>query len=142
MRMNSWSRVLVVLGFFSLAAQASPADPEPGTRVTVRLAESSGALPDPEKVVESLVSVGGKHQIRVQRRQTPGQGELTLDLWGGTVPREDMAQTLRETFPVLAAADIQVLPLDPKDRPSLEGEGAPDGAGRVRKVVKKIIRKE
>jgi hypothetical protein len=138
-----WSRVLVVLSFFSLAAQASP-PPEPGTRVTVKLAESSGELPDPEKMVQSLESVGGEHLVRVQRRQDAGQQLLTLDLWGGTVPQADIPQTLRDAFPVLASADIQVTPLDPKDRPKMElreprefhGE-----KGTVKRVVK-IIKTE
>ncbi|WP_224248449.1 hypothetical protein [Hyalangium gracile] len=76
MRANMWSRVLVVLSFFSLSVQASPPDAqEPGTRVIVRLAEASGELPDAEKMVESLVSVGGKHQIQVKRHVKAGQQE-------------------------------------------------------------------
>jgi len=144
MRAMMWSRVLVVLSFLSLSAQASP-PAEPGTRVTVKLAETSGQLPDPEKVVESLESVGGEHQVRVQRRQVDGQQELTVDLWGGTVPPADIPQTLRDTFPVLASADIQVTTLDPKDRPKLDGLRElrePHGEkGTVKKVVK-IIKKE
>lgn len=147
MRTNMWSRVLVVLSFFSLSVQAAPPDAhESGTRVTVKLAEASGQLPDPEKLVESLVSVGGEHQVQVKRRQTAGQQELTVDLWGGTMPQADMAQTLREAFPVLASADIQVTSLDAKDRPKFEGLGEleHDGHGEhgvVKKVVK-IIKKE
>ncbi|MFL5347126.1 MAG: hypothetical protein ACJ8AT_20265 [Hyalangium sp.] len=147
MRANMWSRVLVVLSFFSLSAQAAPpATHESGTRVTVKLAEASGQLPDPEKLVESLASVGGEHQVQVKRRQTAGQQELTVDLWGGTVPPADIPQTLREAFPVLASADIQVTSLDAKDRPKFEGMGeleqdAHGEHGVVKKVVK-IIRKE
>jgi hypothetical protein len=147
MRAKMWSRVLVVLSFFSLTAQASPpVTHEPGTRVTIRLAEASGQLPDPEKMVDSLVSVGGEHQVQVKRRQTDGQQELTVDLWGGTVPQADMPQTLRDAFPVLASADIQVTSLDAKDRPKFEGLGEleKDGHGEhgvVKKVVK-IIKKE
>jgi hypothetical protein len=142
-----WSRVLVVLSFFSLTVQASPpVTHEPGTRVTIRLAEASGQLPDPEKMVDSLVSVGGEHQVQVKRRQTDGQQELTVDLWGGTLPQADMPQTLRDAFPVLASADIQVTSLDAKDRPKFEGLGEleKDGHGEhgvVKKVVK-IIKKE
>ena len=147
MRAKMWSRVLVVLSFFSLTVQAAPpAPPEPGTRVTVKLAEASGQLPDPEKVVESLVSVGGDHQVRVKHQQTAGQQELTVDLWGGTVPAADIPQTLRAAFPALASADIQVTSLDAKDRPKFEGMGEleKDGHGEhgvVKKVVK-IIKKE
>jgi hypothetical protein len=147
MRAKMWSHVLVVLSFFSLTAQASPpVTHEPGTRVTIRLAEASGQLPDPEKMVDSLVSVGGEHQVQVKRRQTAGQQELTVDLWGGTVPQADMPQTLRDAFPALASADIQVTSLDAKDRPKFEGLGEleKDGHGEhgvVKKVVK-IIKKE
>lgn len=141
--MTMWSRVLVVLSFVSLAAQASPPE-EPGTRVSIKLAEANGQLPEPEKLVQSLESVGGQHQVRLQRRQKDGQQELTMELWGGTVPQADIPQTLRAAFPVLASADIQVSTLDPKDRPKfdpnelreLHGE-----KGTVKKVVK-IIKKE
>jgi hypothetical protein len=147
MRANMWSRILIALSFFSLSAQATPPEThEPGTRVTVKLAESSGQLPDPEKLVESLTSVGGEHQVRVKRRLTSGQQELTIDLWGGTVPQDSISQTLRESFPVLASADIQVSTLDAKDRPKFEGMGRLEHEGKgepgtVRKVVK-IIKKE
>lgn len=122
MRAMMWSRVLVVLSFFSLSAQAS-APEEPGTRVTVKLAEASGELPEAEKLVKSLEAVGGEHLVKVTRRKADGQQELTLDLWGNTVPQADIPQTLRETFPVLAPADIQVATLEAKDRPNLQGEG-------------------
>jgi hypothetical protein len=146
MRAQMWSRALVVLSFFSLSVQASPpAAEEPGTRVTIQLAVASGQLPDAEKLVESLVAAGGEHQIRVRRQQTADQQALTVDLWGASVPQADIPQTLREAFPVLASAGIEVASIDPKDRPKPEkdcdlkehhGE-----TGTVKKVVK-IIRKE
>lgn len=141
--MKMWSRVLVVLSFVSLAAQASPPQ-EPGTQVAIKLAEANGQLPEPEKLVQSLESVGGKHQVRLQRRQKDGQQELTMELWGGTVPQADIPQTLRTAFPVLAAADIQVSTLDPKDRPKLDPSELRElhgEKGTVKKVVK-IIKKE
>ncbi|AKJ06949.1 hypothetical protein ATI61_10588 [Archangium gephyra] len=148
MRANLWSRILVVLCFFSFNVQASPPSQEPGTRVAIRLPESSGELPDPEKVVESLMAAGaGERQVRVIRRNTSGQQELTLDLWGDTVPQADIPQSLRDGFPVLASADIQVSTLDPKDRPTPRGEGRlerelRDEKGTVVKKVVKIIKKE
>jgi hypothetical protein len=142
-----WSRVLVVLCFFSLSAQANPPE-EPGTRVSIKLAESTGQLPEAEKLVKSIETVGGEHLVRVQRHHDAGQQELTMDMWGGTVPQADIPQTLRDAFPVLAAADIQVSTLDPKDRPKMNpGElrklrGEKDGEpGTVKRVVK-IIKKE
>lgn len=148
MRAAPWSRVLVALGFFALTAQAAPpVTQESGTRVTVKLAETSGPLPDPEKLVESLNAVGGEHEVRVRRMKSPGQEELTVDLWGNTVPQADIPKTLRDTFPVLASADIQVSTLDAKDRPKPEGECGLEKElrggekGTVKKVVK-IIRKE
>jgi hypothetical protein len=132
MRANMWSRVLVALSFFSLTVHAAPpVTHEPGTRVTLRLAEANGQFPEPEKMVESLVAVGGEHEIRVMRRHASGQQELTLDLWGNTVPQADIPKTLRDAFPVLASADIQVSTLDPKDRPEARGGGPPgEGASR------------
>jgi hypothetical protein len=147
MRANMWSRVLVVLSFFSLSAQASPpTDGDPGTRVAIRLADASGQLPDPEKLVESLATVDGRHEVRVKRRQTEGQQELTVDIWGGTVPQADIPQTLRGAFPVLASADIQVSTLSANDRPRIDEscdgpEGGQGGPGKVKKVVK-IIKKQ
>jgi hypothetical protein len=144
MRAYMWSRALVVLSLFSLSVQASPpAAEEPGTRVTIRLAEASGQLPEAEKVVQSIEAVGGEHQILVKRRVMDGQQELTMDLWGATVPHADIPQTLQEAFPVLASADIQVSSIDPKDRPK-PGELIRERRGEkgtVKKVVK-IIKKE
>ena len=141
--MTMWSRVLVVLSLFSLTAQASPPD-EPGTQVSIKLAEASGQLPEPEKLVDSLKSVGGEHQVRLQRREKDGQQELTHGAVGRHRSSGGHPQTLREAFPVLATADIQVSTLNPKDRPKfnpsdlkeLQGE-----KGTVKKVVK-IIKKE
>ncbi len=146
MRANMWSRALVVLSFFSLSVQASPPAPqEPGTRVTVRLAVANGQLPDAEKVVESLEAAGGEHQVQVRRRQTTDQQDLTVDLWGATLPQADIPQALREAFPVLASAEIEVASIDPKDRPKFEKDcdlKEPHGEkGTVKKVVK-IIKKE
>lgn len=144
MRANMWSRVLITLGFFSLSVQAaSPPSPEPGTRVTVRLTAANAHLPEPEKMVESVVAVGGEHEIRVKRRQSPSQEEVTLELWGSTLPQAEIPATLRNSFPELASADIQVTSLDPSERPPHEGHqgpGTPDGSGEVHKKVVKIIR--
>jgi hypothetical protein len=152
MRANMWSRILVVLGFFSVTTVQAETPPgqETGTRVVVKLAESSGALPEPEKVVESLVAVGGgERQVRLIRQQEAGVQELTVDLWGNTVPQADVAQTLRTSFPVLATADIQVSTLEAKDRPRREGRGdlvrELRGEGddvEVKKVVKIIKKKK
>jgi hypothetical protein len=147
MRTNMWTSILVALGLFSLTAQATPPDiQEPGTRVAITLAQASGELPEPEKLVESLKTVDGKHLVRVNLRKSADQQAVTLDLWGGTVPQADIPQTLRDAFPVLASADIQVSTLDEKDRPKLEGRGRlerePGGEqGTVKKIVK-IIKKE
>ena len=149
MRSNKWSRILIALSFFSLAAQAeTPPGQETGTRVTVKLAEASGALPEAEKLVHSLEAVGGEHLVKVTRRKADGQQELTMELWGNTVPPADIPQTLRETFPVLAPADIQVATLEAKDRPKLDGEGRlrreirGEKGTQVKRVVKVIQQKE
>jgi hypothetical protein len=141
MRANMWSRALIVLSFLSLSVQASPpGTEEPGTRVTVRLAAASGQLPDTESVVESLKAAGGEHQVQVRRRHTPDQQELTVDLWGATVPPADIPQTLREGFPVLASAEIQVAALDPKDRPKLDKDCDLKEARGERCTVKKVVK--
>ena len=145
MRANMWSRVLIVLSFFSLSVQASPPT-EPGTRVTIQLAQASGTLPEPEKVVESLEAVGGEHQVKVMRHKSADSQQLVLELWGNFVPQTDIPKTLRDTFPVLGSADIQVASIDPKDRPKFEGLGTLEKElhgekGQVKKVVK-IIKKE
>lgn len=145
MRANMWSRILIVLSFFSLSVQASP-PVEPGTRVTVKLAQASGELPEAEKMVQSLEAVGGEHQVRVMRHKSPGSQELVMELWGNFVPQADIPKTLRDTFSVLASADIQVASIDPKDRPKFEGLGTLEKEthgekGKVKKVVK-IIKKE
>lgn len=149
MRANMWSRILVALCFFSFSVQASPPPShEPGTRVAIRLPEASGELPDAEKMIEALKAAGGEEfQVRAMRRKTPEQQELTLDLWGNTVPQAEIPQSLRDAFPVLASADIQVSTLDPKDRPKGEGRGALERElrgekGTVVKKVVKIIKKE
>jgi hypothetical protein len=148
MRANMWTRILAALCFFSFTVHASPPPQEPGTRVAIRLAESSGELPDPQKLVESLMAAGGEQrQVRVIRRDSSGQQELTMDLWGNTVPQADIPQSLRDGFPVLGSADIQVSTLDPKDRPKLEGRRElerelRDEKGTVVKKVVKIIKKE
>ena len=148
MRANMWTRILAALCFFSFTVQASPPSQEPGTRVAIRLAEASGELPDAEKMIESLMAAGGgERQVRVMRRDTSGQQELTMELWGSTVPQADIPQSLRDAFPVLASADIQVSTLDPKDRPKFEGAGRLEREirgekGTVVKKVVKIIKKE
>lgn len=149
MRANMWSRILVALCFFSFTVQADPPAQESGTRVAIRLAESSGQLPDAEKMVESLMAAGGgERQVRVMRRDSSGQQDLTMDLWGATVPQTDIPQSLRDAFPVLATADIQVSTLDPKDRPKREGAGRLEKELRgedgtvVKKVVKIVKKKE
>jgi hypothetical protein len=136
-----WSRVLVVLSFLSLSVQASPPAPEePGTRVTVRLATASGQIPETESMVSALKAAGGEHQVQIRRRQMPDQQELTIDLWGATVPPADIPQTLREGFPELASAEIQVTALDPKDRPKLDKDCDVKEARGERCTVKKVVK--
>lgn len=111
---------------------------ETGTRVEVRLA--SGTMPDPEKVVAALITVGsGERQVKVIRKRATGGETLTLDLWGGTVPEAEIPSTLRESFPALAPAEIQVSTLPLSEKPKLEaGEGEPSDDGKV--IRKRIIR--
>jgi hypothetical protein len=140
MNLKNWSRHLLSLGLLSLAFGALPAAAaeEGGTQVVVRLANGSGELPEAERMVQSLTAAGGKHQVEVKVRKTPEQHEATLKLWGPTVPQAEIPQTLRDAFPALATADIQVSTLDASERPRIEeGEGR-----RVRKLIKKEVHKE
>jgi ABC-type glycerol-3-phosphate transport system substrate-binding protein len=140
MSLKHWSRQLLSLGLLSLALGALPAmaDDEQGTQVVVRLANGGGEMPNAEKMVQSLTATGGKHQVEVKVRKTPEQQEATMKLWGRTVPPEAIAQTLRDAFPALATADIQVSTLDASERPRIEeGEGK-----RVRKIIKKEVHKD
>ncbi len=141
MSMKHWSRQLLSLGLLSLALGGLPAAAaeEQGTQVVVRLANASGELPDAEKMVQSLTAAGGKQLVEVKVRKTPEQQEATLQLWGRTVPHQDIPQTLREAFPALATADIQVSALEPSTRPQVEpGEGK----RRKRIIQKEVIQKE
>lgn len=140
MSMKHWSRQLLSLGLLSLALGALPAAAveEGGTLVVVRLANGSGELPEAEKMVQSLTAAGGKHPVEVKVRKTPEQHEATLKLWGPTVPQAEIPQTLRDAFPALATADIQVSTLDASERPRIEEvEGR-----RVRKIIKKEVHKQ
>jgi hypothetical protein len=135
---------LLAVGLLSTALPAAAADGE-GTRVVVRLAESAGALPEGRKVVQSLTGVnGGEVQVKVLQKKRDGQAELVVELWGNTVPAPDVPAALRQAFPVLAAADIQVsaLPADARPQPGdLEGcEQQASAEGRkVKCVVKKVV---
>jgi hypothetical protein len=138
MNVKNGSRQLLCLGLLSLALGALPAAAaeEGGTQVVVRLA--SGELPEAQKMVRLLTAEDGKHPVEVNVRKTPEQHEATLKLWGPTVPQADIPQTLRDAFPALATADIQVSTLNASERPRIEeGEGR-----RVRKIIKKEGHKE
>jgi len=142
MRVKMWSRPLLWVGLLSTGLYALPAaaaEEEAGTQVSVKLSKASGELPDPEKVVESLLAAGGEHQVKVTRQKGPESEDLTLKLWGPTVPAADIPQTLREAFPVLARADIQVSEAPASEKPKVdEALRQGDGTRKVRKVIKKV----
>ena len=138
MSLTKWSRALA-LSLFALAAPALAA--ETGSKVVIKVA--TGELPDPQAVLQSLEAVGGgEKQVKVMRQKSPAGQELTLELWGPFVPTAEVADTLRQAFPALASADIQVSTLDTKPAvPEVEdGERTvlPDGSIRIeKKVIKK-----
>lgn len=145
MRVKMWSRPMLCVGLLSLGLYAVPAaaaDEEAGTQVSVKLAAGSGQLPEPQKLVESLLAKGGEHTVKVTHQKTDGQSDLTLKVWGPTVPAAEIPKTLRDAFPVLAKADIQVSALAAGERPNLEQElrGSGDGTRKVRKIVKKEVK--
>jgi hypothetical protein len=143
MSVKMWSRSLLCVGLLSLGLYAVPAAAaeEGGTQVSVKLPAASGQLPEPEKLVESLLATGGQHTVKVTHQKTDGQSDLTLKVWGPTVPAAEIPKTLRDAFPVLAKADIQVSALAASERPNLEQElrGTGDGTRKVRKIVKKEV---
>jgi hypothetical protein len=61
---------VLTLGLLTLALPA--AAQEPGTRVSIRMAEASGPLPRPDRVAQSLEAVGGEHQVRVKVQKKDG----------------------------------------------------------------------
>ena len=107
MRVKMWGRPLLCVGLLSLGLLALPAAAagrgdgrrHPGGG---EAAHGSGELPDAEKLVESVMAGGGKHQVKVKRTTSAEQQDLTLQLWGPIVPAADIPRTLREGFPVLA----------------------------------------
>jgi hypothetical protein len=109
-----------------------------GTRVTIRV--PTGALPDPQKIVEALEVAGGEHQVRATVEKAQAEEVLTLELWGNWMLGQGIPQALRDSFSVLSSADIQVASLDASSRPKLE---IPDDAEVTRDAngKKTIIRK-
>jgi hypothetical protein len=144
MRVKMWSRPLLWVGLLSLGLYAEPAaaaEEEGGTQVSVKLPAGSGELPEGEKLVEALLAAGGKHVVKATRQKSPEQDHVTLQLWGPTVPAADIPKTLRDAFPVLARADIQVSALAASERPKVEEalRRGGDGTRKVRKIIKKHV---
>jgi hypothetical protein len=143
MNSNRW----VVLSCLSLVCAPALAE-ETGTRVTVTLTQAQGELPDPEKMVQALNPLGGgERQVMVKRKGTETGAEVSLDLWGPTLPASEIPGALRAAFPVLKPAQIDVATLDASSRPKLED--APRGTtetttvqgadGKVRRIIKKRV---
>jgi anti-sigma factor RsiW len=144
MRKMMWSRPLLSAGLLSLGLFALPAAAaDAGTQVTVKL-KPGQELPDAEKLVQALEASGGEHKVYVKAEKRPEGQQLTLKLWGNTVPVADIPATLRQGFPVLAQADIQASMLDPAEQPPTlerrELEGTPSADG-TRRVIKKVEKK-
>jgi hypothetical protein len=143
MRVKMWSRPLLSAGLLLLGMYAPPAlAADEGTQVLVTLPADSGELPEHEKLVQAVKAAGGEHQVKVMHKKSAEQHVITMQVWGNTIPAADIPRTLREGFPVLAKADIQVSALDASQRPNfeeLEREGLRSTDG---KKVKRIIKKE
>lgn len=145
MRKMMWSRPLLSAGLLSLGLFALPAAAaEQGTQVTVKL-KAGQELPDAEKLVQALEVQGGEHKVFVKAEKRPEGQQLTLKMWGTTVPVADIPATLRQGFPVLAQADIQASLLDPSEQPPTlerrELEAATTSADGTRKVIKRVEKK-
>lgn len=126
-------RAALVIG--ALGAPAAMA--EDGVRVEIRLPTQTEL--EAQKVVESLVTLGGEKQVKVTRQKSTDGDRMTLDLWGGTVPQTEIPSTLKQAFPALATATITVSTLPESERPALEREG--DGT-RKRIIIRKQVEKE
>lgn len=143
MRAHPRSTELITLAIIATTLPGLPAlAADTGTRVSIRTAE--GTLPDVQKLVEALESLGAEHQARASVQKSQGQDALTLELWGNWVPGPQIAQTLRDGFPVLSSAEIEVTSLDADSRPKFGAEDGvevtPDSKGN-KTVIKKIVRK-
>ncbi len=142
MRIDRSSFVAVVLGAALMGTGAAAEEPT-GTKVVVRLPESNGQMPEAEKLVKSLEAVGpGTREARVLRRNEQGKTEIILELWGHFAPAAEIPRTLRDAFPVLAGATIDVSALAAADRPKLDPNEAPEGSKGKRVIVKKIVKRE
>ena len=141
MRVKTFNRSLLSVALLSLSLLALPAAAaDTGTQVQVTMPSGKGELPDAEKLVQALEAPGGEHQVEVKARKSPEQVLLTVKLWGNTVPAADIPRTLRDAFPVLAGADIQVSALDASERPQISVDELRDGGAGGKRV--KIIKKE
>ncbi len=135
----------VVAAFTVLALSGVALAEEGGTRVSVTLTKAQGALPDPQKMVEALEPLGGgERQVVVKRKNTDVGAEVSIDLWGPSLPSTEIPAALRSAFPVLVQAQIQVAALDAASRPKLDDTGAttttettPDG--KVKRIIKKRV---
>lgn len=118
---------------------------ESGTRVTIQLAQTAGAMPEAEKLVQAVTAVSGERQVRVMRRDAEGASNVQLDLWGAVLPATEIPGALREAFPVLAQATIQTSTLDASQRPTVElreGEVETSSDGTRRVIKKKVVIEE
>lgn len=135
MQIRSWVAVLAVA--FSSAALADDAS---GTRVTIKAANTV-QLPQADKLADAVMAVGGgERQVMVQKKQAESDTTLQLDLWGAVTPASEIASTLREAFPVLKDATIDVTTLDASQRPQLPPDERP--ADGKKRIIKKVIKHE
>jgi hypothetical protein len=135
--MNLSKTILTTVAAMTALCGFSVLADETGTKVSIRAA--SETLPDAQKVVDALLARGDEHLVRATRHKSQEQEELTLELWGSWMPSAQIQGALRDGFPALAAAEIQVSPLDSSAKPKLDPadlDQAHDG-----KVMKKIIKR-
>lgn len=140
--MNVRKLILSTIAALTALPALSALAEELGTKVSIRAAK--GSLPDPQQVVEALESPGGEHQVRATLRNLEGQEELTLELWGSWMPNTKIPDALREGFPGLFSAEIQVTSLDAAERPKLDPDDALEVTKDVnhkKKIVKRIEKK-
>jgi len=130
---------LAAAALFAFPAFGEPPAPLPSSAQHVTLTIHHGELPDPEALVQTLVTPGGRHEVRVRAHKTDDSRELTIDLWGSTIDDDQVRSALEKAFPQLTSATVEVSRIDAAPPKAEDGEGAQPGE---RVIIKKQIIRE
>jgi hypothetical protein len=111
-------RTSLLIGLASALAAITPARAEgaAGTRIEISVPAGTTA-PDAKALVKAVMPAdgqGGQRQVRVSVENQNGAQTIRLDLWGPVVA--DAAATLRQQFPALQGANINVSALNEQSK--------------------------